>query len=220
MSITYAIYFSFPLFYVAILDEFGWSRAETALIFSIGSIVYGAGSVVSGTSLDRFGPRKTYTVGAIIMVIGIVGCRWATEIWQFLFFWGGLTACGVCLVGFTPCNTLVANWFVKRRSTAVGITQAGGRESFIMTPLVQLMIVGLGWQNTYLVLAGVAGTVIAILAQFLKYSPREMGLLPDGETLSEQKGESPQSRQERFVVNEDWATTDWTLRKGLKQYRL
>jgi len=220
MSIAYAIYFSFPLFYVAILDHFGWSRAETAIIFSIGSIVYGIGSAVAGASLDRFGPRKTYTAGAIIMVIGVIGCRWATEIWQFFFFWGGLTACGVCMVGFIPCNTLVANWFVKWRSTAVGIAQAGGRESFIMIPLVQFVIASLGWQNTFLVLAAIAGPAIVILAQFLKHSPLDMGLLPDGETVSEEKDESQPSRQERLIINKEWAATDWTVRRGLKQYRL
>ena len=72
MSIVYAIWYSFPLFYVPILDEFGWSRAETALIFSLGSITYGIGSAIAGALLDRFGPRKTFTVGAVFMVIGLV----------------------------------------------------------------------------------------------------------------------------------------------------
>jgi MFS family permease len=220
MSAAYAIWFSFPLFYVAILDEFGWSRAETALIFSIGAITYGVGSAIGGALLDRFGPRKTFTFGAIVMAIGVVGCSQSREIWQFFFFWGALTAFGVSTVGFTPCNTLVSRWFIKRRATAVGIAQAGGRESFIMTPLVQFLILSLGWQNTFLVLAAAAALIIISATQFLRSSPEDMGLLPDGaiEELDE-KGEVIQKPQDRSVIDKEWAATDWTLKLGMKHYR-
>ena len=54
MSIDYAIWYAFPLFYVEILREFDWTRAETAFIYSIGAVVYGVGSAVGGMLLaDR-----------------------------------------------------------------------------------------------------------------------------------------------------------------------
>ena len=34
----YSAYYLWPVFYVAILDDFGWSRADTALIFSIAEV--------------------------------------------------------------------------------------------------------------------------------------------------------------------------------------
>ena len=219
MSIVYAVWYSFPLLYVPILDEFGWSRADTALIFSVGAIVYGIGSAIAGALLDAFGPRKTYTIATVAMVLGLVGCSRATEIWQFILFWGGLTSLGICMAGFVPCTVLVSNWFTRRRATAIGIAQAGGRESFILTPLIQSIILALGWQNTYLVLAVVTALLITGSVQFLRHSPKDMGLLPDGETLAEVNGKTVESLEDRRIVNKEWTTTDWILPRAVKEYR-
>jgi len=219
MSITYALWYSFPVFYVPLLTEFGRSRAGTALIFSIGSIVYGFGSALGGASLDRFGPRKSFTFSTVILTAGLVGCSRAAGIWQFFFFWGGLVSLGIAMVGFVPCVALVSNWFNRRRAAAIGIAQAGGRESFLMTPLIQYLILAVGWRNTYLVLAAAAAVLIGGPAQFLRQSPKDMGLLPDGETMVEGNAKPVQRRKKRIIVNREWAATDWTLMGALKKYR-
>ena len=219
MSIVYAIWYSFPLFYLPILNEFGWIRAETALIFSIGSIVYGIGSAIAGALVDRFGPRKTFTYATASIVVGLVGCSRVTEIWQFFLFWGVFASFGICMAGFVPCVALVSNWFTKKRARAVGIAQAGGRESFIMTPLIQSLILAMGWQNTYLVLAVSAAVFVIIPTQFLKRSPGDMGLLPDGETVAEQQDRMARSPDDTTTVNKEWVATNWTLLRAMKEYR-
>jgi len=55
MTIVYGVYYSWPVFYVAILDEFGWSRGITAIIFSVASTVYAFASPISGFLFDKFG---------------------------------------------------------------------------------------------------------------------------------------------------------------------
>lgn len=219
MSVVYAIWYSFPLLYVYILDEFGWTRAATALIFSVGSVVYGIGSAIGGIMLDRFGPRKTFTFATLLMVIGLIGCNRGRELWHFFWFWGGFASFGICAAGFVPCVALIANWFAKKRATAIGIAQAGGRESFIMIPLIQALILALGWRDTYLVLAAAAAVLIIIPSQFLRHSPKDMGLLPDGGAVTEELEKSMDSRADRAIVNKEWSTTDWTLPRAIKEYR-
>jgi len=217
MSIDYAIWYGFPLFYVEILNGFGWLRAETALIYSIGAVVYGVGSAIGGALLDRFGPRKTITLSAAITAVGLTGCSLVSKIWHFFLFWGGLVSFGISTAGFVPLIALVSKWFTRRRAAAVGIAQAGGRESFVMTPLIQMLILSLGWRGTYLALAAAAAILMIIPAQFLRHSPEEMGLFPDGENAPE---DGPDTQvADRAVIDQEWVKTDWTLGKGLKQFR-
>jgi len=123
------------------------------------------------------------------------------------------------MAGFVPCVALVSNWFTKKRATAVGIAQAGGRESFVMTPLIQALLLAIGWRNTYLVLAGVAALLIIVPAQFLRRSPKEMGLLPDGGAEAKGQETSIPGQVDRTVVNKEWADTGWTLSGAMRQYR-
>jgi len=60
MMLAYATRSSFTVFYVAILDEYGWTRADTAGIFSLSLIVYGLGGILAGFLLDKLGPRKLF----------------------------------------------------------------------------------------------------------------------------------------------------------------
>lgn len=62
VAIAYSMRYSFSVFYKAIIDEFGWSRAETAAAFSVSLLVYGLSSPVVGTLADRLGPRKVCLV--------------------------------------------------------------------------------------------------------------------------------------------------------------
>ncbi|UCE98059.1 MAG: MFS transporter [Dehalococcoidia bacterium] len=219
MFVSYAVRDAFPLFYVPILDEFGRSRAETALITSISFLVYGFSSAISGAFLDRFGPKKTFTLGAIIMGIGLIGCSQARELWQIFIFWGVVFSLGMSAVGWVPCNALVSNWFTKKRATAVGIAQAGGRESFLLAPVTQSLILSLGWRNTYLVQAAIAVILIILFAQFLKPSPKNVVLSPNnGDEYKGMRG-SKGSRGDRLIINQEWAAIDWTLIRAIRTSR-
>src|SRR3989449_5965039 len=55
------LYFSFPVFFVALLEEFGWSRGATAAAFSISSIVQGTLASVVGILVDRVGRSEEHT---------------------------------------------------------------------------------------------------------------------------------------------------------------
>ena len=219
MTVTYGIYQSWPVFYVAILNTYGWNRAETALIFSAASLVYTFGSPLSGFLFDKFGPRRQFTIAAILIGLGLVGCSRATEIWQFALLYAGLVALGTALTGFVPNLALVSGWFEKRRATAVGIAQMGTRDSFLLMPLIQMAITGLGYQNAYLVLA-ISVIIINIpIAQFLRARPQDMGLLPDGQTNDDEKQGTDSDDKDSHIVNKEWAATEWTLSKVLKKYQ-
>ena len=117
----YGVRNSFSVFYLAILNDFGWSRADTALIFSINVVVYGFTSPFAGTLVDRFGPRKVMPVGILILALGTIACSIVSQIWHFYILFGLVAAIGSCLSGFVPNMAVLSHWFVKRRGAAFGI---------------------------------------------------------------------------------------------------
>ena len=170
--------------------------------------------------MDRFGPRMLFTVATIILAIGLIGCSRATTIWHLYFWWGGFVAFGVSTVGFIPCNTLVTRWFIRKRGAALGIALAGGRESFITTPLIQILIMTIGWRSALLVLAGVGLVAITGIAQFLRRSPEDMGLLPDGDPPVQGDDEKAKVEKDHLILDKEWAAIEWSLSRGLRHYRL
>src|SRR2546422_11317043 len=84
LAIASGLYFSFPVFFVALLEEFGWSRGATAAAFSISSIVQGTLAPVVGILVDRVGPRRVMLGGACLLsgacvLSSQIGSLWRSE---------------------------------------------------------------------------------------------------------------------------------------------
>src|SRR5437667_2202735 len=82
LAIASGLYFSFPVFFVALLEEFGWSRGATAAAFSISSIAQGLLSPVVGMLVDRLGPRRvmlggTFVLGGACLLSSRIGSLWS-----------------------------------------------------------------------------------------------------------------------------------------------
>ena len=56
---------TFSVFYPVIVEQFGWTRGDTAIIFSISILVYGLIAPFAGALADRFKPRFVLAAGAI-----------------------------------------------------------------------------------------------------------------------------------------------------------
>jgi len=214
------LWWAFSIFYVEILNEFGWGRANTAIIFSLGGIIYGISSPLAGILFDRLGPRKLFSVAALLITFGAVGTSQSNEIWQFCIFYGIVLALGVALVGFPPAVALVSNWFVRRRGTALGIAQGGLQGAFLIAPLIQLLIDTAGWRNAFSILGIAVFVIVAPLSiAFLRHRPQDMGLLPDGNTGDKEAGTAEPDEEDSLIVDRNWVSQEWTLGKALKTHR-
>lgn len=192
----YAIRNSFSVFYPAIVEEFGWGRGDTALMFSIAILVYGLTAPIVGSLVDRFEPRLLLSLGACIMGGGIALCSLATTQWQFYLLYGVMVAIGLSITGWTPLTAIVSNWFVKRRGLAFGILSAGFGTSMVSASIAQFLISSFGWQTSYIII-GIFSTVVIIplCTILIRRSPQEKGLLPDGMPQASAKPQSPHESQ-------------------------
>jgi sugar phosphate permease len=105
------------------------------------------------------------------------------SLWQYYVCMGLLVAAGSTALGPLSSNTAVARWFVRRRGQALGLSTAGiSMGGVIFVPLTQLLIGRVGWRGAFLVIGAIVVLAgIPPVALWMRRSPEEMGLLPDGD---------------------------------------
>ncbi len=220
LVLGYTIRNTFSVFYPAIVEEFGWGRGNTALMFSIALLVYGFVAPWAGRLVDRFSPRLVLPVGACIAGVGIALCSLAATPWQFYLFYGVVAAAGLSLMGWTPITVIISNWFVKKRGLVYGILGAGFGGSLVAASPAQLLISRFGWQTAYIITGVIAVAVIVPLCSLLlRRAPREKGLVPDGATRGSSPAGDPDGPRAAASPEGKWSGTDWTLSRAMKTYQ-
>ena len=90
-TLAWSVRSTFALFYVALLQEFGWGRAETALGYSLSWLLLLLFSPVAGRLNDRFGPQVLVLSGGFSWLQvwhspGAPRCS-GTTIWRSVCSW-------------------------------------------------------------------------------------------------------------------------------------
>ena len=192
---------TFGVFFVAMLDTFGWSRAATAGAISLAIIFEGACLPWAGGLIDRIGGRKTLMLGGLVLAAGLAFCSTISAIWQFYFWVGIVCAVGIALIGMVPHVTILTREFPQRRATALGIAWAGGGVGIVLlVPATQLMIDNWSWPMAYIGLAAI--TLLLVI-------PPVQIFLPSGEKPA---GSKTADAKMPFSGHQ---STDWTVRGAL-----
>jgi len=220
MVLSYASRNSFSVFYVVILNEFGWSRASTAGIFSVNVIVYGITAPFAGALVDRFGPKRVLLTGATILALAMILCSKVNTLYHFYLLFGVVNAIGISLVGYPANAAVLPHWFIRRRGMALGIFTSGWGTSFLMIPLLQSLITKFGWRVSFILIGVLIGVILLpLIALFSRHRPQDVGLLPDGIHPLERAKSILNRVQSTVKVDKEWVNVNWTLRKAMGTYQ-
>ena len=176
MAFWIGIRTSFSVFYVALLEEFSWSRGDSAGAQSLALITYTVLAPLVGWLIDRFGPRRVIVPGILVLVIGLVMCATIKTLTQFYIFYGVFMGSGITCIGIISYSAILAHWFQKKRGLASGIAVSGmGLGTFLFVPVSQFFIDTVGWRTTFMITAGlVLFIVLPLNGSFLKHKPEEI----------------------------------------------
>ncbi len=179
------LYYAFTVFIHPMEAELGWSRTELTAGFSLALLIMGGMAFLVGSWIDRYGSRWLMTIGSILASLLVIAWSQVTTLPMFYLIWAGIGVCGA-LVLYEPAFTVIAAWFVKRRSTALAIiTFAAGFASTIFIPLTDVLYQAFGWRTaTFMLGILLAVTTIPLHALILRRRPADLGLLPDGDPLT------------------------------------
>jgi predicted MFS family arabinose efflux permease len=146
----------FPVFFPALLAEFGGSRGATAFTVSlcwIGGAVFGP---LAGYLVARGNPRAVVAVGLSAAALGMLAGALAPSLSTFILTLGIGAGIGIGLTGFATQAALLADVYVRRRGVAMGIAFSGSMAGYAVAPLVHWTIEQAGWRVA-LAAYGVAG---------------------------------------------------------------
>jgi MFS family permease len=215
LAVAFGIWYSFSVFFLAIVKDFGWSRAAVSTIFSVFIIAHAATGLLTGYLQDRFGPRVVIPMGSLILAFSLTLTSQAQNLWHFRICYGVLAGVGVSLLGFASHAAFLPKWFERKRGLAVGIAMSGiGFGMLFFIPLIDRVIMVYGWRAACLYLAGLVLFVVGPLNLiFSRHSPERLNLRPDGDVTATDH-QPTGARMILEVVDSDWVRREWTLKSA------
>jgi len=71
LGVAFGVWYSFSVFILSVIKEFGWSRAAASSIFSFFILSHSLMGFGAGYLQDRFGPRVVIPVGALLLALSL-----------------------------------------------------------------------------------------------------------------------------------------------------
>jgi len=175
--------YGFSAMFKPLSEELGFSRAATSMAASITRLEGGLEAPIVGYLTDKYGPRIVILTGIALAGLGLIGMYWVSSLIGFYLIWAVLCSTGTNISLGMPQDVAIANWFIKKRGTALGIVQVfSGLSGVIGLATVAWLLTLYGWRITC-VIGGMVLLVVGLPLCWFFIKPKRpeyYGLLPDG----------------------------------------
>lgn len=152
--------------------EFGVSRGDASLPYTLTMIGFGVGGILMGRLADRFGVVVPVMIGALGLGGGFVLAGTAPSLAQFSLAHGVLIGLLGMSATFAPLVADISLWFNRRRGIAVAICASGNYlAGAIWPPILQYSFDTIGWRATYVGTGIFCTCAMLLLALALRRRP-------------------------------------------------
>ena len=201
-------------------NEFGWTRTQLAIAFSLGQLEGTVSAPFIGYFIDKIGGKKTALIGTFFVLIGFLILSQTVPLTDSrnnlfdpaIFYIAYLTIMlGGSMAGWVPMTSIVNNWFTHKRTLAMSIASSGfSIGTFLLVPLLAFLMNpnNLGWNKTAIGIALLMPLVTISIWKFIYDKPIEKSLLPYGEYSKEHINNTT-----KYIQN----SKDFTIIEALKE---
>ena len=163
--------------FVAPLEaDFGWTRSQTSLIFTISLITFSLGMLAAGWLHSRGLSKRALFAAAALVAAGFVICSQANSLMTVYVGYGVLVGLSI---GFCS-NTVISmalRWYPDKQGFASGSLLMGfGMGAVLLSPLVTMLLGVVSWRQTFLLLGVVFGAAFIVVALRIRAAPADMRL--------------------------------------------
>lgn len=201
--------YSVSVFIHSYIHDFHWSRSLVSGIYSFATLSAGLLLFIIGRFVDRYGQRIMMAVVGLLLGFA---CFWNSFVMGPVMLFAGffmLRLFGQGSMTLVP-NTLVPQWFIRKRGRAMSMMAIGAFvSSAAFPPLNVWMIHTWGWPVAWRVLGTLLILIfVPITMAFVRNRPEDLGLMPDNDKLDKDLNSGLNAAK----VHEE----DWTLAEAFK----
>lgn len=174
-------FYAISVYVPRLIDELGCTTSGLMLAAAVWAIVFGFSNPIIGSVMHKQGVRKVFIIGVVgagglMMMMSLITQLWHLYVLNLIF---GFIGAATILV---PCQTLITNWFNKKRGVAMALMMMGiGAGGFIVPQVIAWLISEFGWRNSFRI-GAVLNYILVLppLLFFLKNNPADVGQFIDG----------------------------------------
>ena len=204
--VSYGIlFYGFGVLTKPMETEFGWTRAQTSIAFSIATLVNGLAAMLAGRVVDRHGGRAMGIIGALLGALMLWAWSTVESLTGLYIVFAFIGLAWSCLF-YDTAFAIIARWFRHDRTHATFlVTMIAGFASTVFIPLITWLEGQYGWRTALrLLAAGLVVITVPIHAFVIRRDPADLGLITDGRVVL----------HAGVVVDEPSVTADIAHRSG------
>ncbi len=154
-------------------SDFGVTRADASLPFTLVMLGFGVGGIVIGRLVDRFGIVRPLSASVMLLTVTLLFASTVETYAAFVLLHSLIGAFG-CAAVFSPLLADISHWFMRRRGFAIAVCASGNYlAGTLWPPVMSAMIDAVGWQATYVVFGLLSIVVMLPLLLLLRPRPPE-----------------------------------------------
>ena len=166
------ITYSWSVFIGPLEAEFGWTRPQTSLAFTISSLMVTTAAMLAAYMARKLQVRGVLILAAVCTFTGFVSASRLQHLWQLYVFYSFFAFFGVGIV-YNQVVATVVRWFRDKSGLVTGcMLMCYGIGSMILSPLCSAIVQRAGWRTAFFLL-GCVGGVLMLAGSFIVRYPNE-----------------------------------------------